>query len=334
MSCRNDRTRTREEWFGAGAGPREPQSASIALVGDQDYGLAIDDASRFTGNGTMSRPGETGGRRPVHDRTGSPPSQGVAIAGGAPDRCRKSVKGLHLRRREFIAACCYAICAGSARSSSLIEPHMQFTPTEGAPQVAITLDACMGETDMRILGPLVENRIPVTIFATKRWLDRNPAAITLLRQNPDLFAVENHGAQHLSAVIGTARPYGLVPAGTAKAITEEVHSGGEAITRVFGIAPKWYRDATALYSPDAMELIGSMGYRIAGFSLNGDFGASASARMAHKRIAGAKSGDVVISHINQPHRPAGAGVIAGILALKSRGFRFMHLDDVAMMAVS
>jgi len=239
-----------------------------------------------------------------------------------------------MRRREFIAACCYALCTGGARASDLIEPHMHFTPANGARQVAITLDACMGATDMRILGPLIENRIPVTLFATRRWLDRNPATIALLRQHPDLFAVENHGAQHLSAVIGTARPYGLVPAGTARAVAEEVRGGAEAITRAFGTTPKWYRDATALYSPDAMALIDTMGYRIAGFSLNGDFGASASARMAHKRIAGAKSGDIVISHINQPHRPAGAGVISGILALKDRGFQFRHLDDVATMAVS
>jgi peptidoglycan/xylan/chitin deacetylase (PgdA/CDA1 family) len=239
-----------------------------------------------------------------------------------------------LRRREFIAACCYAACAGGARGSGLIEPHMHFTPTGGMLQVAVTLDACMGETDMRILGPLIENAIPVTIFATKRWLDRNPATIKLLRQHPDLFVVENHGAKHLSAVIGNDRPYGLLPAGTAAAVAEEVRGGAEAITHAFGTTPKWYRDATALYSPSAMEVIGSMGFRIAGFSLNGDFGASASASMAHRRIAGAKSGDVVISHINQPNRSAGAGVISGILALKARGFTFVHLDGVAMVAIS
>ena len=111
-----------------------------------------------------------------------------------------------MRRREFIAACCYAICAGTARGSNLVEPHMHFTPAHGISQVAVTLDACMGETDMRILGPLIENRIPVTIFATKRWLDRNPATIKLLKEHPDLFVVENHGAKHLSAVIGTGRP--------------------------------------------------------------------------------------------------------------------------------
>lgn len=238
-----------------------------------------------------------------------------------------------MRRREFIAACCYAALAGKAHGAGLIEPHMHFTPAAGPPQVAITLDACMGETDTRILGPLIDNAIPVTIFATRRWLDRNPATIGLLKQHRDLFVIENHGAKHLSAVIGPGRPYGLVPAGTAAAVAEEVRGGAEAIARAFGTSPKWYRDATALYSPDAMALIGSMGFRIAGFSLNGDFGASASARMAHKRIAGAKSGDIVISHINQPHRPAGAGVISGILALKARGFSFVHLDDVATMAV-
>lgn len=239
-----------------------------------------------------------------------------------------------MRRREFIAACCYAACAGTARGSSLIEPHMHFVPPKGALQVAITLDACMGETDMRILGPLVENAIPVTIFATRLWLDRNPAAIRVLKQNPDLFVVENHGAKHLSAVIGNERPYGLVPAGTADAVAEEVRGGAEAITRAFGTTPKWYRDATALYSPDAIRVVSSMGFRIAGFSLNGDFGASAPARTAHKRIAGAKSGDIIISHINQPHRPAGEGVISGILALKARGFSFVHLDDVVTTPVS
>ncbi len=239
-----------------------------------------------------------------------------------------------MRRREFIAACCYAALAGSARGSSLIESHMHFTPADGKLQVAITLDACMGETDMRILGPLIENKIPVTIFATGRWLDRNPAAIRLLKQHPDLFVVENHGAKHLSAVIGTGRPYGLVPAGTAAAVAQEVRGGAEAIARAFGTSAKWYRDATALYSPDAMALVASMGFHIAGFSLNGDFGASASARMAHRRIAGAKSGDVVIAHVNQPHRPAGAGVISGILALKARGFTFLHLDEAGAMAVS
>lgn len=210
---------------------------------------------------------------------------------------------------------------------------MHFVPPAGRRQVALTLDACMGETDMRILGPLIEQRIKATIFATRRWIDNNAAAVELIKAHADLLQVQNHGAQHLPAVIGTEKVYGIAPAGTADAVFAEVLGGEQAVAAAFGAAPGWYRDATALYSRDAMELIGTMGQRIAGFSLNGDIGASVSSEVAKARIAAAKSGDVIISHINQPKRPAGAGVIEGILALAAQGFDFVHLDDVDIVAL-
>lgn len=227
------------------------------------------------------------------------------------------------------------MCAiGAARRDGLIEPHMHFAPAGGAPQVAMTLDACMGETDMRILGPLIDNRIAVTIFATERWIGNNAATVALLLQHPDLFVIENHGARHIPAVIGTEKVYGLAPAGTANGVFAEVSGGQQSVTSTFARAPLWYRDATALYSTDAMSLIDAMQLKIAGFSLNGDLGASVPADEAQARIAAAKSGDVIISHINQPRRPSGAGVIAGILGLKAAGFSFIHLDDAPMIALA
>jgi peptidoglycan/xylan/chitin deacetylase (PgdA/CDA1 family) len=259
------------------------------------------------------------------------------MAAGRPARYEAaSGSSLFVRRRDFLIGCGCAACLGAAGPSfagipkGLVEPHMHFVPHGRGPQVAMTLDACMGETDMRILGPLVTNRIPVTIFATKRWLDNNPPALALLLQHKDLFDIQNHGAMHLPAVIGTEKVYGLEPAGTPDAVVAEVQNGERAVTAATGVAPTWYRDATALYSRDAMGLIGELNLQIAGFSLNGDIGASVPAGEAHARISAAKSGDVIISHINQPKRPAGAGVIAGILALKTRGFGFVHLDDVTI----
>ncbi|MEP7240510.1 MAG: polysaccharide deacetylase, partial [Devosia sp.] len=67
---------------------------------------------------------------------------------------------------------------------------------------------------------------------------------------------------------------------------------------------------------------------IGGYSLNGDLGASASEHVAEARINAARSGDVIISHVNQPGRSAGAGVVAGVLDLKARGFKFVRLEDV------
>lgn len=223
----------------------------------------------------------------------------------------------------------------SSIASGLREPHMRIAdpaPTGQPNQVAVTLDACSGKTDWRILGALVAHKIPTTIFATAKWMRANPKALAVMVAHPDLFEIEDHGAEHIPAVIGNERPYGIKPAGTAEAVRAEVKGGADAIAAATGHRPVWYRDATALYSPDAMRLIESDGYKIAGFSLNGDIGASVSGPSARKRIGKAKSGDVIISHINQPGRPAGAGVAAGLLDLQARGFHFVLLRDVGTFA--
>jgi peptidoglycan/xylan/chitin deacetylase (PgdA/CDA1 family) len=239
-----------------------------------------------------------------------------------------------MRRRQFLIGCACAACSTAAHGGDWIEPHMHFVPAPGAPQVAVTLDACMGDVDARILNVLVANDIAATIFATRRWLEHNPAAIKTLLAHRDLLKVENHGAQHVACLIGNERPYGLPSAETANGVFAEVIGGQQAVTAAFGIAPKWFRDAGAVYTRDAVSLIDVMNFKIAGFSLNGDIGATVSTDIAAERISAAKSGDIIISHINQPTRPAGAGVAEGLLALKARGFSFVHLDDVQVARIA
>lgn len=132
---------------------------------------------------------------------------------------------------------------------------------------------------------------------------------------------------HIPAITTQPRVYGIRTAGTLAAVRAEVDGGAKALLAASGRKPVWYRDATALYSPDAVAEIRGMGYRVAGFSLNGDAGASLLAPIVDRRIQAAKDGDVIISHINQPSRSAGAGVVKGILALKARGYRFVRLDQ-------
>jgi len=233
-----------------------------------------------------------------------------------------------MRRLLFAVLAAASIVSPAVAKTSLIEPHMHIVPAGDTPEVALTLDACMGAADMRIIKALVDNSVPATIFATRRWLLHNPKVVHLLVSNAALFEIEDHGAEHVPAVIGTERPYGIPPAGTANGVFNEVLGGAQAVQAATGVAPHWYRGATALYSKDAMRLIATMGYRIGGFSLNGDIGASASKKTTETRIASAKSGDVIISHVNQPTHPAGAGVVEGVLALKAKGYRFVRLEDV------
>ena len=216
------------------------------------------------------------------------------------------------------------------RPDGLIEPTLRMAPGgDAGPRVALTLDACMGEADHRILDALVANAIPATLFVTGRWLAKNAETLKLLLAHPELFQLENHGAMHVPAVLGAEKLYGIAPAGTLAAVSAEVEGGAKAMAACGIAKPGWYRDATALYSPDALKLIRQMGYRIGGFSLNADFGASLPADKVHERFLTAEDGDVIIGHVNQPKRSSGAGIASGAIALKAKGFRFVRLMDVA-----
>jgi peptidoglycan/xylan/chitin deacetylase (PgdA/CDA1 family) len=206
----------------------------------------------------------------------------------------------------------------------LVEPRMSLVVPVRTPRtVALTLDACSGSVDMRIIGTLLALSVPATLFVTALWLRANTHILSLLRARADLFALENHGELHLPAVLGTRHVYGLPVAGTLDAIHREVERGAEAVVATGAARPIWYRTAAGLYSPGT---IGSISARIAGYSLVADEGASLPAAAVTRRMVAAVSGDVIIAHVNHPHRISGAGVTAGIAALHRAGTVFVRLD--------
>jgi peptidoglycan/xylan/chitin deacetylase (PgdA/CDA1 family) len=225
-----------------------------------------------------------------------------------------------------ILAC---LATTSVFANDLLEPSLHIAKGgKGRPQVALTLDACGGGTDMRIVDVLIEHKIPATLFLTRKWIVANPDVVKTLVAHPDLFELEDHGADHIPPVLGTELVYGIKPAGTIEAVQAEVQGGADALLADTGVQSRWYRGATAKYSPAAVTLIKSMGLGIAGYSLNADYGASASVKVAEAQMNSAKDGDVIIAHMNQPKRKSGEGIAAGILALKAKGFKFVRLEDV------
>jgi peptidoglycan/xylan/chitin deacetylase (PgdA/CDA1 family) len=237
-----------------------------------------------------------------------------------------------LRSLIVLSGLCLAPALAGA-TTHLVEPRLTIAPgRHHGPRVALTLDACTGAADERILHALIDNRIPVTIFATARWLQRNPAALAEIRANPALFEVENHGARHQPAVDVPMSVYGIAAAGSPAAVKAEVDDGAAAVTAATGRKPQWFRGATGKYSATAMTEIAATSERIAGYSLIADGGARLGETATRQNIAGAQDGDVIIAHVNQPTRPAGAGVVAGVLALKARGFVFVRLEDAKLAA--
>jgi len=220
--------------------------------------------------------------------------------------------------------------APKAPAPKLVEPHLHIARSNvaGHARIALTFDACMGRADERILSTLVRERIPATIFVTARWLKHNPAAVAVLLQNPDLFELENHGENHIPAIDTPTLIYGIASAGSPQAVRQEVEGGAAAMVAAGIPAPHWFRGSTAKYDLSAIGEIRAMGYRIAGYSVNGDGGSLLGAAITEKRIASAKDGDVIISHINQPTHAAGEGVAKALVDLKAKGTQFVRLEDV------
>lgn len=240
---------------------------------------------------------------------------------------------LPVTRRQLLAgavASCMMGGSTAVSSEGLVEPRLLVDKAGHGlrPRIALTLDACSGHTDQALLDALISARMKATLFVTGQWIDRNPKAILRIKDHLDLFEIGNHGGRHLAAIWGRSAPFGVKAAGSPDAVQDEVLSGERAILTAFGKKPLWFRGATAIYSASAVPLIAKMGYAVAGYSLNGDAGASLSAGAVAQRLERAQNGDVILAHLNHPERPCGKGLVAGLLNLQSRGFDFVSLDDV------
>jgi peptidoglycan/xylan/chitin deacetylase (PgdA/CDA1 family) len=202
-------------------------------------------------------------------------------------------------------------------------------PVVGVQSIALTLDACSGKFDEDLIFFLIRNRIPATLFVTKKWLDKNAAGVSVIKANLDLFDVENHGENHIPAVIGLGKTvYGIPGEPDIIHLRREISEGARAITSSIGVPPHWYRGATAEYDAQAIDEIKKMGYGVAGFSVNADAGATLNRSAIEERIKHVKAGDVIIAHMNKPASDSAEGLSLGLLTLLKKGFVFVRLDQV------
>ena len=74
-----------------------------------------------------------------------------------------------------------------------------------------------------------------------------------------------------------------------------------------------------------------MGYKIAGFSVNADAGATLKRRQIEERLSHVTGGDVIIAHMNKPASDTAEGLSSGLLALLRRGLVFVRLDQVELV---
>ena len=237
----------------------------------------------------------------------------------------------------MLTASATLLCAGASErlGSSELEIHDRISNASSTRKsVALTLDACSGRYDADLIDFLVRNRIPATLFVTKKWLNNNALGLRTIKANLDLFEVEDHGENHIPAVIGQGkRVYGIPGEPDLLHLRKEVLEGAKAIEQAVGVPPHWYRGATAVYDQQASDEIRRLGYKVAGFSVNADAGATLGRAAVTERLRHVKSGDVIIAHMNKPASDTAEGLSVGLLHLLRSGFVFVRLDQVDLREI-
>ncbi|MFP3463555.1 polysaccharide deacetylase family protein [Arthrobacter globiformis] len=198
--------------------------------------------------------------------------------------------------------------------------------------IALTFDCCGGpggsRVDRDLLDFLERHDVAATFFLNYRWLHANKRTARRLITNP-LFEIANHGSAHRPMSVNGKSAYGIAGTRDVGACFDEVSINQEYLAGLLPKPPRYFRPGTAFFDDVAVEVTRSMGLLAAGFSVNGDGGATFPAPTVAAQVSKAVAGDIVIAHANHPSAGTADGIKTAVPVLRRRGLGFIRLSDAA-----
>ncbi|MBO4259116.1 polysaccharide deacetylase family protein [Streptomyces griseorubiginosus] len=180
--------------------------------------------------------------------------------------------------------------------------------------------------DRALIDFLRRREIPATLFLNSRWTDANPAVFRRLAAEP-LFEIANHGTRHLPLSVTGRSAYGIPGTRSAAEVYDEVAGNRAKLTRLLGSPPRFFRSGTAYCDDVAAGIVTALGERFAGFSVNGDAGATFSPAQVSTTVGSAPAGSVVICHMNHPEGGTARGIASAVPRLLASGHTFVRLSE-------
>ena len=194
-------------------------------------------------------------------------------------------------------------------------------------EIALTFDACSGNIDKEIINFLIKNRIKATLFLSGKWLKKNRDYTKFLSRQK-IFEIENHGLTHRPLTVKCESAYGIKGLCSKKEVFDEIKKNELLIYNITGRKTKFFRSGTAHYDTEAVKIAHKLGYKLIGFTVNADFGATASIKVIYNQLLKAKPGDIVIAHMNHPEKNTFEGFKKALPVLINKGYKFVKLDEV------
>ena len=196
--------------------------------------------------------------------------------------------------------------------------------------IALTFDACGNPGsfgyDAELIDFLIKENIPATLFLNGKWIDANLPTVEQLINNP-LFEIGNHGTEHKPCSVDGRSAYKIEGTKNVEEVFDEIELNGRKIELLIKKKPKFFRSGTAHYDDVAVKIANYLGYEIVNFTINGDYGATASKEQVMNNLLKAKNGDIILLHMNHPEKETAEGVMLAIPQLKQLGYKFVKLSD-------
>jgi hypothetical protein len=168
-------------------------------------------------------------------------------------------------------------------------------------------------------------KVHATLFMTGMWAELYPAEARRLAANPN-FEIGNHSYSHPAF----HNPcYRLASAGrTAQA--GQVQRAQEAIERVTGVTPKYFRFPGGCYDRWALDTVHGAGLIPVQWNVNSiDAFNAYPQQIAATVLAEVKPGSIVVMHLMRGNAPASAAALRMIIpALQRRGYEFVTVSEL------
>ncbi|MEO5319850.1 polysaccharide deacetylase family protein [Arthrobacter sp. CC3] len=198
----------------------------------------------------------------------------------------------------------------------------------GAQGVALTFDCCGGPggngVDQALIDVLRHTRTPATFFLNSRWIQANPGTAKSLAEDP-LFEIGNHGTRHVPLSVSGRAAYGVPGTSSPAEVYDEIMLNQEALHRLTGTAPRYFRPGTAYFDDVAVAIVRELGLVPVSFSINGDGGATYPMPVVLREVSAAKPGDVIIAHANHPNGGTASGITRALPILRAAGLEPVRL---------
>lgn len=211
--------------------------------------------------------------------------------------------------------------------STLADVDVAASPSR--PQVALTFDACGGGGsgdgyDKALIELLRRESVPATLYLNARWIRRHGGLAAELAADP-LFAVACHGTAHVPLSVTGREAYGIRGTDSVGAAYDELTANVGWFVEHLGHPQRSFRPGTAHCDDVGAAIARYLGMPVAGFSVNGDGGATYTAGMVEEALLSVTDADIVLAHMNRPEGGTAEGTGRALPRLVDRGVRFVTL---------